>query len=99
MKSVSSRIDGSETRRDARHPHGEEAYRVGDQQREGGTAQQQAGRHSEEAAAQTIHPVIGQRERQQYADRDHGARDGIAQRGELDQAIERAPAHQAKRRG
>ena len=46
-------------------------------------------------AAQPVDAVIGQRQRQQDADGDDGARDGIAQGGELDQPVERAAAHQA----
>src|SRR4029453_15860955 len=58
-------------------------------------AQQQAARQAEHGAAQMVDAVIGKCQGQQDADGDDGARDGVAQGGELDQPVERAPAHQA----
>ena len=92
---VHRRIDGGKAGRDVGEPDREEAHRVGKQQRERRAAQQEPARQSKDGAAQPVDAVIGQRQRQQDADGDHGARDGVAQGGELDQPVERAAAHQA----
>jgi hypothetical protein len=89
---VEARRDAGEARVHALKAHGEEAHRVGEEQPHRRAGEEEAHRPAGEARERRAHPVVERGQRDEDADRDHRARQRIAQRGEA-----RRPAGGARR--